>query len=120
MEVLESIGLLKIDFLGLSTLTIMRKACELITSRYGIHYDLNTIPINDEKAFELLARGNVTGIFQVESAGMRRVLTTMKPTKFEHIVATISLYRPGPMEYISMTTSIVCTIVNRSNTTIRN
>jgi DNA polymerase-3 subunit alpha len=100
MEVLESIGLLKIDFLGLSTLTIMRKACELIKSRYGVHYDLNTIPINDEKAFELLARGNVTGIFQVESAGMRRVLTTMKPTKFEHIVATISLYRPGPMEYI--------------------
>lgn len=100
MEVLESIGLLKIDFLGLSTLTIMRKACELIESRYGKHYDLNTIPINDKKAFELLASGDVTGIFQVESAGMRRVLTTMKPTKFEHIVATISLYRPGPMEYI--------------------
>lgn len=100
MEVLESIGLLKIDFLGLSTLTIMRKACELVGSRYGIHYDLSTIPINDEKAFELLARGDVTGIFQVESAGMRRVLTTMRPTKFEHIVATISLYRPGPMEYI--------------------
>lgn len=100
MEVLESIGLLKIDFLGLSTLTIMRKACELIESRYGIRYDLNTIPINDKKAFELLASGNVTGVFQVESAGMRRILTTMKPTKFEHIVATISLYRPGPMEYI--------------------
>jgi DNA polymerase-3 subunit alpha len=100
MEILESIGLLKIDFLGLSTLTIMRKACELIKSQHGIQLDLNTIPINDEKAFELLASGNVTGIFQVESAGMRRVLTTMKPTKFEHIVATISLYRPGPMEYI--------------------
>jgi DNA polymerase-3 subunit alpha len=100
MEILESIGLLKIDFLGLSTLTIMRKACELVKNKYGVHYDLNTIPINDEKAFELLARGNVTGIFQVESAGMRRVLTTMRPTKFEHIVATISLYRPGPMEYI--------------------
>jgi DNA polymerase-3 subunit alpha len=100
MEVLESIGLLKIDFLGLSTLTIMRRACELIEARHGIRYDLNTIPINDEKAFALLANGNVTGIFQVESAGMRRVLTTMKPTKFEHIVATISLYRPGPMEYI--------------------
>jgi DNA polymerase-3 subunit alpha len=100
MEVLESIGLLKIDFLGLSTLTIMRKACELIASRHGVQYDLNTIPINDKKAFELLAGGNVTGIFQVESAGMRRVLTTMKPTRFEHIVATISLYRPGPMEYI--------------------
>jgi DNA polymerase-3 subunit alpha len=100
MEVLESIGLLKIDFLGLSTLTIMRKACELIELRHGVKYDLNTVPINDAKAFELLASGNVTGIFQVESAGMRRVLTTMKPTKFEHIVATISLYRPGPMEYI--------------------
>lgn len=100
MEILEAIGLLKIDFLGLSTLTIMRKACELIEARHGIRLDLETIPINDEKAFELLARGDVTGIFQVESAGMRRVLTTMKPTKFEHIVATISLYRPGPMEYI--------------------
>jgi DNA polymerase-3 subunit alpha len=100
MEILEAIGLLKIDFLGLSTLTIMRKACELIESRYGVRYDLDTIPINDKKAFDLLASGNVTGIFQVESAGMRRVLTTMKPTRFEHIVATISLYRPGPMEYI--------------------
>ena len=101
MEILEAIGLLKIDFLGLSTLTIMRQACDLIESRHGIKLDLNTIPINDEKAFELLASGNVTGIFQVESAGMRRVLTTMKPSRFEHIVATISLYRPGPMEYIN-------------------
>jgi DNA polymerase-3 subunit alpha len=100
MEVLESIGLLKIDFLGLSTLTIMRKACDLIEERYGVKLELNTIPIEDKKAFELLSSGNVTGIFQVESAGMRRVLTTMKPTKFEHIIATISLYRPGPMEYI--------------------
>lgn len=100
MEVLESIGLLKIDFLGLSTLTIMRKACDLIEERYGVKLDLNTVPIEDEQAFELLSSGNVTGIFQVESAGMRRVLTTMKPTKFEHIIATISLYRPGPMEYI--------------------
>jgi DNA polymerase-3 subunit alpha len=100
MEVLESIGLLKIDFLGLSTLTIMRKACDLIEDRHGIKLELNTIPVEDKKAFELLSSGNVTGIFQVESAGMRRVLTTMKPTKFEHIVATISLYRPGPMEYI--------------------
>lgn len=100
MEILESIGLLKIDFLGLSTLTIMRKACELIQARHGVKLDLESIPINDKSAFDLLASGDVTGIFQVESAGMRRVLTTMKPTKFEHIVATISLYRPGPMEYI--------------------
>ena len=100
MEVLESIGLLKVDFLGLSTLTIMRKACELVAQRHGVHFDLSNIPINDEKAFKLLSSGNVTGIFQVESEGMRRVLTNMKPTRFEHIVATISLYRPGPMEYI--------------------
>ncbi|MCS7259164.1 MAG: DNA polymerase III subunit alpha [Anaerolineae bacterium] len=100
MEVLKSIGLLKIDFLGLSTLTVMRRACELIQARHGVQLDLNTIPVEDPKAFELLSSGHVTGIFQVESAGMRRVLTTMKPTKFEHIVATISLYRPGPMEYI--------------------
>jgi len=100
MGILESIGLLKIDFLGLSTLTIMRKACDLIRSRHGIKLDLDTIPIDDEKAFDLLASGDVTGIFQVESEGMRRVLTTMRPTRFEHIVATISLYRPGPMEYI--------------------
>jgi len=100
MEILEAIGLLKIDFLGLSTLTIMRKACELIEARHGIKMDLNTIPVNDDKAFQLLSSGNVTGIFQVESEGMRRVLTRMKPSRFEHIVATISLYRPGPMEYI--------------------
>ena len=100
MEVLESIGLLKVDYLGLSTLTIIRKACDLIEDRHGAKLDLDTIPIDDEKAFDLLSSGNVTGIFQVESAGMRRVLTTMKPTTFEHIVATISLFRPGPMEYI--------------------
>jgi DNA polymerase-3 subunit alpha len=99
-EILESLGLLKIDFLGLATLTIMRRACELIQERYGITYNLENIPVNDPKAFALLSSGEVTGVFQVESAGMRRVLTTMKPSKFEHIVATVALYRPGPMEYI--------------------
>jgi len=109
----ESIGLLKVDFLGLSTLTIMRKAAELIKARYGLEYTLENIPMDQpeafkelphlpppEKAFELLASGEVTGVFQVEGTGMRRVLTEMKPTKFEHIVAAISLFRPGPMEYI--------------------
>jgi DNA polymerase-3 subunit alpha len=111
--VCESIGLLKIDFLGLSTLTIMRKAAELIKARHGLDFTLENIPMDNieafkhlphlpppEKAFELLARGDVTGVFQVEGTGMRRVLTEMKPTKFEHIVAAISLFRPGPMEYI--------------------
>jgi len=100
MEILESIGLLKVDFLGLATLTHMRLACDLIEKNHGVKLDLDTIPIEDEKAFQLLASGHVTGVFQVESAGMRRVLTTMRPTKFEHIVATVALYRPGPMEYI--------------------
>lgn len=109
----ESIGLLKVDFLGLSTLTVMRKATELIKARHGLEFSLSNIPMDEpevfedlpnfpppEKAFELLARGDVTGVFQVEGSGMRRVLTEMKPTRFEHIVAAISLFRPGPMEYI--------------------
>ena len=101
--VLESLGLLKIDFLGLSTLTVMREACRLIKESHGIEYDLGTIPIEGPEAvpaFNLLSSGEVSGVFQVESPGMRRILTDMKPTAFEHIVATISLYRPGPMEYI--------------------
>jgi DNA polymerase-3 subunit alpha len=100
MTVLERVGLLKMDYLGLATLTIMRRACELIQQRHGIEYDLYNIPVEDAQAFELLSRGDVTGVFQVEGSGMRKVLTQMKPHKFEHIVATISLYRPGPMEYI--------------------
>lgn len=100
MEALEAIGLLKLDFLGLSTLTVMRLACDLIRRYHGRELDLESIPIEDPKAMQLLADGHVVGIFQVESSGMRRVLKTMRPTKFEHIIATISLYRPGPMEYI--------------------
>ncbi|HIP96825.1 MAG TPA: DNA polymerase III subunit alpha [Anaerolineae bacterium] len=100
MEVLESIGLLKIDFLGLATLTVMRRACELIRRRHGIELTLDTIPVDDPAIYELLSRGDVLGLFQVESAGMRRVLTTMKPTRLEHIIAVVALYRPGPMEYI--------------------
>ncbi len=100
MGVCEAIGLLKVDFLGLTTLTIMRKACELIEQRHGRKWSLDTIPTDDPAAFELMARGDVLGVFQVEGEGMRRVLTDMKPTRFEHIVATLSLFRPGPMEYI--------------------
>ncbi len=100
--VLESLGLLKMDFLGLATLTIMRVAAEIIKERHGVTYTLHNIPIDDPRAYELLASGEVTGVFQVESEGMRGVLRSMKPTKFEHIVATISLYRPGPMQYIPL------------------
>lgn len=100
MKHLEHVGLLKMDYLGLATLTIMRRACDLIQQRHGIRLDLSNIPTEDTQAFALLSRGDVTGIFQVEGAGMRKVLMQMKPTKFEHIVATISLYRPGPMDKI--------------------
>ncbi|MDX1523360.1 MAG: DNA polymerase III subunit alpha, partial [Anaerolineae bacterium] len=109
----ESIGLLKVDFLGLSTLTNMRKAAKFIEQRHGLKFTLENLPMDNleafkelpdypapDKAFELLASGDVTGVFQVEGSGMRRVLTEMKPSKFEHIVAAISLFRPGPMEYI--------------------
>ncbi len=100
MDILDDIGLLKIDFLGLATLTIMRKAIELIHQNHGLQLDLLTIPTDDPIIFELLSSGDVTGIFQVESAGMRRVLTDMQPSGFEDIVAVLALYRPGPMQFI--------------------
>ncbi|QPC81858.1 DNA polymerase III subunit alpha [Phototrophicus methaneseepsis] len=112
METAESIGLLKVDFLGLSTLTILRKACDLIAKHQGIHYNMGTIPyrhdspITDEQremlnqAFGMMGRGDTVGVFQVESPGMRSMLRDMRPQRFEHIVAGISLYRPGPMEFI--------------------
>jgi DNA polymerase-3 subunit alpha len=98
--ILESIGLLKIDFLGLSTLTLMRETTRLIRERHGEDFTLENLPIDDPTCYELLTSGDVMGVFQVEGQGMRRVLMDMRPTEFEHIVATISLYRPGPMEFI--------------------
>jgi len=101
--ILESIGLLKVDFLGLSTLSVMREAGRLIKERHNVEYNLGNIPFEGDEtveAFKLLSSGEVSGVFQVESAGMRRVLTEMRPSIFEHIIATISLYRPGPLEYI--------------------
>jgi DNA polymerase-3 subunit alpha len=100
MEQLEAIGLLKVDFLGLSTLTVMRLACDLIRRRHGLSFDLDTIPLDDPQIYELLSSGDVSGVFQVESTGFRRVLKDMKPSRYEHIVAVLALYRPGPMEYI--------------------
>ena len=111
MEILESIGLLKVDFLGLSMLTIMRRACELVQERHGVRYTMENIPYDvghvgpdpdkkPEALFDLLGRGDVLGIFQVEGAGMRRLMMDMKPHRFDHIIAAISLYRPGPMENI--------------------
>jgi DNA polymerase-3 subunit alpha len=100
MDVLEDTGLLKMDYLGLSTLTVLRKAADLIQERHGITYSQHNIPLDDPQTYQLLSSGEVMGIFQVESSGMRRVLTAMRPTRFEHIVAVLALYRPGPMEFI--------------------
>ena len=100
MEALEDIGLLKLDYLGLSTLTIIQRTLDLLQETRGIKLTPNDIPLDDPAIYELLSSGEVTGIFQVESAGMRRVLTSLRPSEFNDIVAVISLYRPGPLEYI--------------------
>jgi len=100
MGALEEIGLLKIDFLGLSTLTIMRRAVDLINARHGTAFRLDNIPTDDPAIYELLSTGNVIGLFQVEGAGMRRVLQELQPSNFDDVVALLSLYRPGPMQFI--------------------
>jgi DNA polymerase-3 subunit alpha len=100
MNVLDSLGLLKVDFLGLSTLTVMARACRLIRENHGIDLDIHSIPLDDPDTFELLGRGDVLGVFQVEGAGMRRNLIEMKPRELANVVAMVALYRPGPIEKI--------------------
>ncbi len=100
MKPLEEIGLLKMDFLGLKNLTIIQGILHLLKSLHNIDLQLETIPMNDAQTFELLQKGDTTGVFQLESAGMRRYIRELKPTSFEDIIAMISLYRPGPMEWI--------------------
>jgi DNA polymerase-3 subunit alpha len=100
MYSLEKIGLLKVDILGLANLTIIKNALRIIKKVYGDEIDLDEAGYEDKKVYKLLSDGNTVGVFQVESAGMRRYLQELKPTKFEDIVAMLSLYRPGPMEFI--------------------
>ena len=99
MKWVEQAGLVKFDFLGLKTLTVLDVAVKLIRRR-GIEFDLSRIPLDDAKSYEMLPRGDTVGVFQVESAGMRRALVDMKPDRFEDIVALVALYRPGPMANI--------------------
>ncbi|MGN7309813.1 DNA polymerase III subunit alpha [Alkalicoccobacillus gibsonii] len=100
MEVVEDIGLLKFDFLGLRNLTLLETIAANINQQTKHSFSLQHLPLNDSATFELLASGNTTGVFQLESDGMRSVLTRLKPTEFEDIVAVNALYRPGPMDYI--------------------
>jgi DNA polymerase-3 subunit alpha len=100
MSVLDSLGLLKVDFLGLATLTIMARACDMIRKRHGITYNLGNIATDDPKTYELLGRGETAGVFQVEGLGMRRWLMQMKPKELANVIAMVALFRPGPMDFI--------------------
>jgi DNA polymerase-3 subunit alpha len=100
MGVLESLGMLKVDFLGLSTLSIMARACDLIRQRHGIQLNLGNIPTDDPDTYAMLGRGETAGVFQVEGSGMRRWLMQMKPNVVENVIAMVALFRPGPMDFI--------------------
>jgi len=100
MKTVEEIGLLKMDFLGLRNLTIVKKTLEKIKQTQGIDLQLNDLPLDDLPTYALLAEGNSTGVFQLESGGMRAILKDLKPNCFEDIIAVLALYRPGPMEQI--------------------
>ncbi len=100
MYSLEKIGLLKIDILGLANLTIIKNTLRIIKKVYDDEIDLDNLDYKDKKVYKLLSDGNTVGVFQVESAGMKRYLQELKPTTFEDIIAMLSLYRPGPMEFI--------------------
>jgi DNA polymerase-3 subunit alpha len=100
MSHIDDLGILKVDFLGLATLTIMARACDLIKERHGKNLNLNNIPVDDPQTFELLGRGETAGVFQVEGAGMRRYLVQMKPQTLDNVIAMVALFRPGPMDFI--------------------
>ncbi|MBI4919934.1 DNA polymerase III subunit alpha [Candidatus Azambacteria bacterium] len=100
MRSVESLGLLKMDILGLRNLTVIEKALELIEKNRGEKIDIYDIPLDDEKTFELLKKTDTTGVFQLESSGMRRYLKELKPTNIEDIIVMVALFRPGPMEFI--------------------
>jgi DNA polymerase III subunit alpha len=100
MSTVDSLGLLKVDFLGLATLSIMARACDLIRDRHGVEYNLGNIPTDDPETYELLGRGETAGVFQVEGSGMRRWLMQMKPKELSNVIAMVALFRPGPMDFI--------------------
>ncbi|MBI5708085.1 MAG: DNA polymerase III subunit alpha [Armatimonadetes bacterium] len=100
MGILEKIGLLKMDFLGLSNLTVVGRAAENVKRTRGIDLDLNNLPLEDKATFDMLGRGETTGVFQLESAGMRRYIQELKPQSVRELAAMVALYRPGPMQHI--------------------
>lgn len=102
MSIIDSLGLLKVDFLGLSTLTVMQRACDLIRARHGVDFNLNNIPTDDAATFDFLGAGHTAGVFQLEGSGMTRYLVQMKPQSLANIIAMVALFRPGPMDHIPL------------------
>ncbi len=102
MKYCEGAGLVKFDFLGLKTLSVLKKACDLIEAREGMRPDLDALAWDDEAVYALLQRGDTVGVFQLESEGMRRTLAAVRPSNFGDIIALVSLYRPGPMDNIGL------------------
>lgn len=100
MNIITKLGLLKVDFLGLSTLTIIHQACDLIKKRHNIEYNLRNIPLDDPETYEFISKGHTAGLFQLEGSGMTRYIMQMKPQNLSHIIAMVALFRPGPMEII--------------------
>ena len=100
MGILEKLKLLKVDFLGLATLTIMARACAMIHERHAVTYTLDNIPTDDPETYRFLGGGNTLGVFQLEGSGMTKWLVQMKPTALENIIAMVALFRPGPMDFI--------------------
>jgi len=98
MEDLESLGLLKMDFLGLKNLTMIQKTCELVQQSRGQPLDVDALPLDDPKTYQILAEGKLEGIFQLESSGMRQIVRDLKPSNLEDISSVLALYRPGPLD----------------------
>lgn len=100
MTTVEELGLLKMDFLGLRTLTVIRDAVDMVEAGHGVRLDMSNLTLDDPAVYQMISRGDTDGVFQLESAGMRAFLKDLQPDRFEDIIAGISLYRPGPMDYI--------------------
>ncbi len=100
MSHVDKLGLLKVDFLGLVTLTVMQRACKLIKERHGIEFDLNNIPTDDPETYEFIGKGHTAGMFQLEGSGMTRWIVQMKPQTLANVIAMVALFRPGPMDFI--------------------
>ena len=100
MTQVEDLGLLKMDFLGLSNLSVIQSATRIVKKVYGENINVSDLPLDDEKTYELFQRGETTGVFQFESAGMKRYLRELQPTKLDDLIAMNALYRPGPMQFI--------------------